>query len=121
MKRFYKYQVTTNLIIDFYQTLDVSPNNDFVYIRPPTFINSSFNFLSFFNPFDIIFRLSSESTKYKIKFCKTNLTYPQPHLVYFVFKIKDSQLKMDVSLYKVVYSQLKMDAKSYIIVNKNTK
>jgi len=78
MKRFFTDRGKTNPTIDCNHATDVSPGNDFVYIRPPTPVISSFSPSS---SFDIRPRSSLGNAKHKIKLSKVDVASSQPKIV----------------------------------------
>jgi len=110
MKRFFTDRVKTSLTINCNHATDVSPGNDFVYIRPPTPIISSFITLLSFNAFGIRPGSSSGNAKHKIKLSKANVASSQPKIEASQPKIEASQPKIVSSIFKIEASQAKIEA-----------
>ena len=117
MKRFFADRVKTSPIKNCNHATDVSPGNDFVYIRPPTPIISSFITLLSFNTFGIRPRLPSGNAKHKIKLFKADVASSRFKTVLSIFKIEASQTKIvssqpkiEASQAKIVSSQSKIEA-----------
>jgi len=128
MKRFFADRVKTSPIKNCNHATDVSPGNDFVYIRPPTPIISSFITLLSFNTFGIRPRLPSGNAKHKIKLFKADVASSRFKTVLSIFKIEASQTKIvssqpkiEASQAKIVSSQPKIEASQAKIVSSQSK
>ena len=121
MKRFFADRVKTSPIKNCNHATDVSPGNDFVYIRPPTPIISSFITLLSFNAFGIRPRLPSGNAKHKIKLSKADVASSQFKIVLSIFKIEASKPKIASSKPKIASSKPKIVSSKPKIVSSKPK